>query len=162
MAHTDPGTAVTEIVAARGGAVNGAHGGRMARCRAWLLDTAGGLFCYGLLVLAWLLIRCGVAPTEPSDLAPASHKARRGSGEHRMQRHDLSLIRRPAGLAMGKAARAPTAYIPRFRERMMETADQPYRMVALLAQLRAGQAEQTALLREILTVVHDVARRSPD
>ena len=79
-----------------------------------------------------------------------------------MQRHELSLIRRPAGLAMGQAARAPTAYIPRFRERMMETTDQPYRMVALLAQLRAGQAEQTALLREMLTVLHAAVRRSPD
>ncbi len=45
----------------------GAHGGRLARCRAWLLDTAGGIFCYGLLVLAWLLIRCGVAPAELVD-----------------------------------------------------------------------------------------------
>jgi hypothetical protein len=79
-----------------------------------------------------------------------------------MQRHNLSLLHRPAGLAMGTAARAPTGYIPRFRERMMEAADQPYRMVALLAQLRAGQAEQTTLLREILTVVHAVARRSHD
>jgi hypothetical protein len=134
----------------------------MARCRAWLLDTAGDLFCYGLLVLVWLLIRCGVAPTEPADPAPASSKDRSGSGESLMQQHNLSLIRRPAGLAMGKAARAPAAHIPRFRERMMEAADQPYRMVALLAQLRAGQAEQTALLREMLTVLHAAARRSPD
>jgi hypothetical protein len=46
----------------------------MARCRAWLLDTAGGLFCHGLIVLAWLLIRVGVAPVEPVDTEPADTK----------------------------------------------------------------------------------------
>jgi hypothetical protein len=46
----------------------------MARCRAWLWETAGGLFCYGLLVLAWLLIRVGVAPAEPVDPAPTDTK----------------------------------------------------------------------------------------
>ena len=121
----------------------------MARCRAWLLDTAGGLFCYGLLVLAWLLIRCGVAPAEPDDPEPASNQDRRGSGGNRMQRHDLSLIRRPAGLAMGKAARARSGYIPRFRERMMEAADQPYRTVALLQQVVTRLDRQETLLTEI-------------
>ena len=77
-----------------------------------------------------------------------------------MQRHTLSLLRRPGALA--KAPHAPTAYIPRFRERMMEAADQPYRIVALLAQLRAGQAEQTALLREMLTVLHGAVMRPRD
>ena len=66
-----------------------------------------------------------------------------------MQRHDLSLIRRPAGLAMDKAARAPTAYIPRFRERMMTAADQPYRTVALLQQVVTRLDRQETLLTEI-------------
>jgi hypothetical protein len=36
----------------------------MTRCRAWLLTIMAGLFCYGLMVLVWLLIRTGVAPAE--------------------------------------------------------------------------------------------------
>ena len=34
----------------------------MTRCQAWCWHTAACLFCYGLLVLVWLMIRCGVAP----------------------------------------------------------------------------------------------------
>jgi hypothetical protein len=48
----------------------------MTRCRAWLWETAGGLFCHGLIVLAWLLIRVGVAPVEPGGQEPASKKGR--------------------------------------------------------------------------------------
>jgi hypothetical protein len=48
----------------------------MAHCRAWLLATAGGLFCYGLIVLVWVMIRCGVAPVEPGGQEPASKKGR--------------------------------------------------------------------------------------
>jgi hypothetical protein len=46
----------------------------MTHGRAWLWYTAACLFCYGLMVLAWLLIRCGVAPAAWIDPEPADTK----------------------------------------------------------------------------------------
>jgi hypothetical protein len=46
----------------------------MTRCRAWFWHPAGCLFCYGLIVLAWLMIRCGVAPAEWLDQESADTK----------------------------------------------------------------------------------------
>jgi len=49
----------------------------MTRCRTWCWHTAACLFCYGLMVLVWLLMRSGVAPAagiapEPADTKQAA------------------------------------------------------------------------------------------